>query len=492
MEKEIMEAPYKVELFKENGRVRITCLTKEKVWHKVRATFNKKWYDEPLFYFNFEFPDIFHFNEISGININDIGFILFQSQEEESAYHKHHFVDYKKIEDTQEEFKPCILVSSFPNTLEKENFLAKHLMSLKKAGLPVFLCSNMLIKEEIVKIADHFIYTGPNQMYSILDFFDLKSAIRKVVSDFKPLKVIDGIENGPVIFHDMNQQIYSKKNYYWPAINSSKKAFQTLNAWGYTHVMKSEGEFLLSEKDKGIPLEKLKEMHQNNIQGEYFIRSENFHIEAFVYFAQIPFLSKVYSSFTPKDFFESGTTPENFVKYRIFFSGIYNRIRVKIFDEFRDFTRRRSWAPEETVEVIGLEENLGSIHTFFPNTDVIRYSHNTEVLHQVSAIENLELEVLPNNRTMKNWRITTRNFAAGINQEPMIVNVSFLNSKREVMEKSVFLLTPRQYVIIGEKVFSEECLYVEYDAQYVSESSKLEKVLTTRSFDFNGFFETKS
>lgn len=490
MEKEIMEAPFRIEVFQDTKKVRITCLTKEKNWHRVRATFNKKWYDEPLFYFNFEFPNIFHFNEIAGIDINDIGFILFQSLEGENIYHKHHFVDYKAPEVKQQEFKPCILVSSFPNTLEKENFLVKHLNSLKKAGLPVFLCSNMLIKEEIVSIADHFIYTGPNQMYSILDFFDLKSAIKKVVSDFKPLKVIDGLETGHVIFHDLNQQIYTRKNYYWPAINSSKKAFQTLNAWGYTHVMKSEGEFILDEKDKSIPLEKLKEMHENNIQGEYFIRTENFHIEAFIYFAQIPFVAKVYSSFTPADFFSSGTTPENFVKYRIFFSGIYNKIRVKVQDEFEGFIRRRSWAPEGKVDVIGLEKNLGSIETFFPSTEIIRYSHNTEVLHQVSAIENLELEVLPNDRSMKKWRITTRNFAAGINQETMIANVSFLNAKREVIEKSVFSLSPRQYVIIGEKTFSEECVYVEYGAQYVSESSKVEKTITTRLFDFNGFFET--
>ncbi len=485
-----MDKLFSVEINKEEKRVRITCLTKDRIWHNVKVTFNKKWYDEPIVYFTFKYPDVYHYHEITNFDTSGHGFILFQSMEDENSFYKHNIIDYKKIDERKEDFNPCILVSSFPNTREKENFLIKNLNSLKKTGIPVFLCSNMLIKEEIVSKADHYIYTGPNQMYSILDFYDLKTAVKKVVTDFKPLKVIEtGNSGSSILFHDLNHQIYSKKNYYWAAINSSKKAFQVLKSWGYTHVMKTEGEFVLDKKDLEIPIRKLKEINDKKVQAEYFIRTENFHIEAFLYFADVRFLSDVYSNFTVDDFFTSGSTPENYVKYRVFFSGIYNKINVFVDKEYAEFTKRRSWVTEN-VEVLEVEKNVGSIENFLPNSKEIRYSNNLEVSHQVPAIDNFEIEVLPKEKSMKKWSVTVRNFASGLNPEKMEARVSFLDKDRNEIDSIHLSLNTRQFFLLNEKIIDKECRFVEYTAEYTSKIKGSERNSTIRILDFDQFFET--
>jgi hypothetical protein len=258
-------------------------------WDKVKIFVFDTWHDD-LKYCVTTCSNFIWIEVKSKYGIGSITFIPDNIDEK----HKDYLIIHEYVK--KEEFKPVIGVFVYPNTSEIIQNVKEHLISLKNTNIPIYLCSNMGCPDELIELCDGFIYTGPNEFCNIpTDILNKQNYIEYSIKN-------------PIIIPPDNFKFYhnhslsnGKGTYLFSATKSIKIGTDILEKKGYTHIMVSEGEFVLDDKDIEKPLEILKDLWINNIVLDFFYTKNSRYLQAYLWFGNLKHITNSFVDITKKD-----------------------------------------------------------------------------------------------------------------------------------------------------------------------------------------------
>jgi len=335
--------------------------------------------------------------------------------------------DYIIIHDyvNKEEFKPVIGVFVYPSTSEVIQNVKEHLISLKNTNIPIYLCSNMGCPDELIDLCDGYIYTGPNEFCNVpTDIEDKQKYLEYSIKN--PLTIFP--ENIP--FYHNHGLVNGKGTYLWSAVKSIKFATDLLEKKGYTHIMISEGEFVLNKEDFEKPLQILKDMWTNDVVLDFFYTPNSRYLQAYLWFGELKHITDSFESINKnnKHYQKNNENSnanafllcEKYYLHKLLSHSSLNKIRVRTNKDNVENIKNRYWFSNRT-DLLTYEESyfklskcntdeLLSFFLYFPNTEKVFLSiANNNIMSDslnlssfdlgVSEIDNNCLSVIVINRT---------------------------------------------------------------------------------------------
>jgi hypothetical protein len=335
--------------------------------------------------------------------------------------------DYIIIHDyvNKEEFKPVIGVFVYPSTSEVIQNVKEHLISLKNTNIPIYLCSNMGCPDELIDLCDGYIYTGPNEFCNVpTDIEDKQKYLEYSIKN--PLTIFP--EN--IQFYHNHGLVNGKGTYLWSAVKSIKFATDLLEKKGYTHIMISEGEFVLNDEDFEKPLQILKDMWINDVVLDFFYTPNSRYLQAYLWFGKLKHITDSFESINKNDkhYQKNNETSnanafllcEKYYLHKLLSYSSSNKIRVRTNKDNLENIKNRYWFSNRTDLIIYEESyfNLSKCNTdellsfflYFPNTEKVFLSIASNNIMSdslnlssfdlgVSEIDNNCLSVIVINRT---------------------------------------------------------------------------------------------
>ena len=147
----------------------------------------------------------------------------------------------------------CILISSYANTIEKEEILNNCILSLKHLNLPIILTSHSPISERNQQLCDYSLYEKNNYLFKETDFFNYK------------LPITEANFNRQYFFGGVSTRSYiQKKSYNASALNLLINGVNLANSLGFEYVLLWEFDFILSSESTNVILNLLGTMDKNN------------------------------------------------------------------------------------------------------------------------------------------------------------------------------------------------------------------------------------
>jgi len=343
-------------------------------WDKVKIFVFDTWHDD-LIYWVTNSSNFIWIEVKSKYGIGSITVIPDNIDEK----HKDYLIVYDYI--NKKEFKPVIGVFVHPNTQERIDKTKRHLESLKKTNIPVYLCSNMRCPDELINLCDGYIYTGPNELCNVPT--DIKDKKKYLESSIKNPITIYPEE---FKFYQDHYFINGVGTYLWSAAKCLKTSINFLEQQGYSHIMISEGEFILDNFDREKPQLILKDMWENEIVLDFFHTHGSQYLQAYLWFGNIKHLNETFKDITKEDkhYPKSNSNINAFVlceKYyqnKLLTHNNSKKIRVRTINDNVVNILNRYWYTNRT-ELISYERNdfktnnygldeLLSFPLYFPNT----------------------------------------------------------------------------------------------------------------------------
>jgi hypothetical protein len=366
----------------DNFFIEIHSTTKKpKNWENTKVCVFDSWYDDLIHETSFNSDYLW----ISIKSVHGIGAITFLPDgfdEKNKDYAIiHEYVDKKT-------FNPVIAVCVYPNTQERIDFVKKHLISLKNTNIPVFLCSNMGCPDELINLCDGFIYTGPNEICTVPEDIENKKEYLKHTIKY------------PIVLYPQNIKLYLENSftnggtYLWSTVKCLKHSINFLEKKGYTHIMISEGEFILDDQDYEKPLNILKDMFENDIALDFYYTQGSYYLQCYLWFGDIKHLNKSFENISKKDKHYPKNNKnsnanalilcEKYLQNKLFSYNNTDKIRIRTLDTNVDILKKKYWYTNRTEvipytvesfksQIYGTNEVL-SFPIYFPNTNEISLS----------------------------------------------------------------------------------------------------------------------
>jgi hypothetical protein len=347
---------------------------KPKEWKNVKLNIFDSWHDDIVYSTTFNSNYLW----VRLKSKYDVGSITFIPENFDEK-HKDYLIVYDYI--NKKEFKPVIGVFVHPNTQERINKTKGHLESLKKTNIPIYLCSNMRCPDELINLCDGYIYTGPNELCNVPT--DIKDKKKYLESSIKNPITIYPEE---FKFYQDHYFINGIGTYLWSAAKCLKTSINFLEQQGYSHIMISEGEFILDEFDSEKPQSILKDMWEKEIVLDFFYTHNSRYLQAYLWFGEITHLNEVFKDVTKEDkhYPKNNSNVNAFVLCEKYYQNkllSYNsnkKIRVRTTNDNVVNILNRYWYTNRTELIFyersdfktnnyGLDELL-SFPLYFPNT----------------------------------------------------------------------------------------------------------------------------
>ena len=391
---------------------------KPNIWNNLKVCVFDAWHDDLIY--NLTTNSDFIWIEVkSKFGIGSITFIPDNFDDGCKDYVIIH--DYVK----KKEFKPVIGVFVHPNTSEGIKNVKEHLISLKNTNIPIFLCSNMGCPDELIEMCDGYIYTGPNEFCSVPK--DIEDKQKYLEYSIKcPITIFP---QGFKFYHN-HSLVNGKGTYLWSAVKSINIATNLLEKKGYTHIMISEGEFVLDEKDSEKPLQILKDMWTNDILLDFFYTSGSRYLQAYLWFGNLKHITESFTDITKedkhyqKDCENSNATAfllcEKYYQHKLLSYQHSNKIRIRTDNDNINNVKNRYWFSNKT-DLLTYEKNnfnlskcetdeLLSFFLYFPNTEKVFLSIaskniKSDILNSssfdlgISEIDTNRLSIIVSNNT---------------------------------------------------------------------------------------------
>jgi hypothetical protein len=345
---------------------------KPKDWEKVEVCIFDTWHDDLIYSTEME-SEYLWVRVYSKFGVGSLSFIPIGKNEKGKDFLILHQYTLKP------DMKPAIGVFVYPNTEDRIEKTKKHIFSLKKTGIPIFLCSNMECPDDLIRICDGYIYTGPNEMSTVPSEIENKREYLK-----KSIKYPIKIHPGGFEFYQAHSFINGKGTYLWATAKCIRDSINFLHKEEFTHIMISEGEFFLDDSDSEKPMEILKEMWEEDIVLDFFYTPGSQYLQAYLWFGEISHLKKSLSgiSIEEKHFprKEENSNSSAFVLcekhylQKIVSSEPFRKIRIRTVKENENYLRKKYWYTERS-EVIFYDdkdfktgEEKISFPLYFPNS----------------------------------------------------------------------------------------------------------------------------
>jgi phage regulator Rha-like protein len=347
---------------------------KPKEWKNVELNIFDSWHDDLVYNTNFE-SNYLWVRLKSKYGIGSITFIPENFDEKNKDY----VIVYDYV--SEKEFKPVIGVFVHPNTQERIDKTKKHLESLRRTNIPIYLCSNMGCPDELINLCDGYIYTGPNELCNVPEDIEDKR------------KYLEYSIKNPITIYPEEFRFYQNHyfinglgTYLWSAAKCLKISIEYLETNGYSHIMISEGEFILDKLDSEKPQQILKDMWENEVVLDFFHTHGSRYLQAYLWFGNIKHLNEVFKDITKEDkhYPKNNSNVNAFVlceKYyqnKLLTHNNSKKIRVRTINDNVVNILNRYWYTNRT-ELISYERNdfktddygldeLLSFPLYFPNT----------------------------------------------------------------------------------------------------------------------------
>jgi hypothetical protein len=415
---------------------------KPKEWENVKISIFDSWHDDLIYETNFN-SNYLWVGLKSKYGIGAITFIPNNFDKK----HKDYIILHEYV--NKKNFKPVIGVFVHPNTQERINVTKKHLISLKKCNIPIYLCSNMGCPDELLELCDGYVYTGPNELCTVPN---------DIINKQEYLEY--SIKN-PITIHPENFKFYGNHSfingmgtYLWSAAKCLKSSITLFEQKGYTHVMVSEGEFMLNELDKNRPIEILRDMWDKDVVLDFYYTNNSRYLQAYLWFGEIEHITKSFNDISkenkhyPKNNNNSNANAfvlcEKYYQNKLFSHNNSDKIRVRTLNNNVENIENRYWYTNRTeiisydVESFKLEEfntdELLSFPLYFPNTDEVFLSiADKNIKSDTLDVNSFNLGVSKANDN--NLVIIVRN---NTNSELLDFKIIFYNDKNKILFEKAF------------------------------------------------------
>jgi hypothetical protein len=348
---------------------------KPKEWGEVEVCIFDAWHDDLIYSVRSQ-SDYLWVRVKSKFGIGSISFIPVGSDKSEKDFSVvHQYV-------TKKEMNPAIAVLVYPNTEERIGKVKKHLISLKKTGIPVYLCSNMECPEDLIQLCDGYVYTGPNEMCTVPG--EIENKIEYIKRSIK----------NPIIIYPEKFEFYHGHSfingggtYLWAAAKCIRDSVHFLKREGFTHLMLSEGEFILDDLDSKKPFKILLDMWKNEISLDFFYTPRSRYLQAYLWFGEIDHIEKSFRDLSIEEkHFPRGEENSNssaFVlceKYylqKLVSSDPSRKIRIRTVKENKELLEKKYWYTGRSEIRVHDESEFAkegeklSFPLYFPNTSEI-------------------------------------------------------------------------------------------------------------------------
>lgn len=352
------------------------------MFKKINIVVFDSWHDDEIYSVDCD-TDYIWIHVKSKFGIGSITFLPVNCDEK----HKDYVIIHKYVYDNH--FKPVIGVFVHPNTEERSSKTKEHIISLKNSGLPIYLCSNIGCSDDLVSLCDGYIYTGPNELHTVPE--DIKNKRNYLTKSIKN-PVIIYPEETP--FYSLHSFINGRGTYLYSAANCLNQSMIYLNKLGFTHIMISEGEFILDESDSDIPNNILHDMYKNNIVLDFFYTQNSNYLQAYLWFGNINHICNsfkdisVYEKHYPRTEENSDANAfilcEKYYMNKLVSYDSTKKIKIRTSEKNFNLIKKKYWYTDRTNLLLYEEKTFGdykeqlSFHTYFPNTKKIFLSIASE------------------------------------------------------------------------------------------------------------------
>jgi hypothetical protein len=350
--------------------------TKEKPidWENVTISVFDTWHDD-LIFTKEGYSDNIWIRTHSNFGIGSISFYKTNGDPKNKDFYIFSNYQPKNL------FNPVIGLFVYPNTEDRIKKTKEHIVSLKKCNIPIYIFSNMVLPNDIIELCNGYLYTGPNEMCNVPSHISNKWEYLK-----KSIKRPVVIGDTDITFYSQHSFINGTGTYLWPAANCLKLGVKHLDNLGFSHIMISEGEFIINEKDTKKPLEILKDLFDNQIVLDFFYTQDSFYLQAYLWFAEINHLSNSFKSINKEDKHNPnnfGTNAlvlcEKYYQHKILSFNQTKKIRVRTNLKNKEILEKKYWYNERTnvyyyqepdfkKDILNVNEAL-SFPIYFPNID---------------------------------------------------------------------------------------------------------------------------
>jgi hypothetical protein len=227
---------------------------------------------------------------------------------------------------------------------------------------------------------------------------------------------------------------------------------------GFTHIMLSEGEFILDDLDSGKPEEILKNLWSNDIALDFFYTPGSRYLQCYLWFAGLDYLCDSLRDVSaeekhfPRDSGNSDTTAfllyEKYYMNKLLSNSPEKKIRVRTVKENLDFIKNKYWYTQRTdvffyeeddfkLKELGTQEKL-SFPLYFPNTKKISLSvsslnSRSDVLSSGSF--DLDVKKYDSDR----WIALIKNISIS---KILDLKIKLFNSQGEIVRESSIICDP--------------------------------------------------
>lgn len=343
-------------------------------------------------------------------------------------------------------YKPCIIVLSYPDTEKKLEILKKSLDSVSVLNIPILLCANMEINIENLSNISHYLYTGENEMISASDYLGNKKIVKaRSITKYRHHLIF----NGSLITH-VPLKYGVEKNYYWALIKLYMKSFNYAVQNGYTHFMfLQELEFDTNSINKVT--EYFNETYNSDLDGIICVDTEmgEKHFSDFVFFGKTKWWSEMFNTTSVEEFYNL-TYPNWSVEDYIYkkCEKKEGKIKLKVnskLDEWQsDYHKKlpNNWIKEDIKCDSKKPYNL-----FFPYLKMEKFIENTDT-------QNFDVEkslVISLNYINDKYQLFVWNKQIDKNSREISVKINFPIEKHEDIYLEPFnkKLLPGQWNIIN-------------------------------------------
>lgn len=342
-------------------------------------------------------------------------------------------------------YKPCIIVLSYPDTEKKLEILKKSLDSVSVLNIPILLCSNMDIDIEKLDNITHYEYTGENEMVSASDYLGIKKIVEARNTTKYRLHLI--FENDLITYVPLKYGV--EKNYYWALIKLYRRAFNYAVENGYSHFMfLQELEF---DKDSiNKVTEYFNEVYSTNLDGMFCVDTEmgEKHFSDFVFFGKTDWWSKMFNTTNVEEFYTltyPNWSVENYIYKKC--EKKEGNIKLKVNSKLDEWQLNyhknlpNKWLKEDIECNSKKPYNL-----FFPNLEMETFIESNETVSfdiQKSLVVSLDY-------VNGKYQLFVWNKQIGNNSREVSVNINFPIEKQEDIYLEPFnsKLLPGQWNII--------------------------------------------
>ena len=135
--------------------------------------------------------------------------------------------------------KKIIIIDAYIANKEKENILRECISSFRKLNIDILLVSHSIIKQELIKLVDYYIYDKNNQFNN---------------------------NNGYVwrVFNDVEIRLYLNKSHEYSIIRAMRGALQYAKAMGYDYFYFTEFDNIIADVDIEWLEKSMTNLHESN------------------------------------------------------------------------------------------------------------------------------------------------------------------------------------------------------------------------------------